>query len=117
MSALGTNISTIPVLDVHSYNVMDVWPSLRIAINSSQFISIDLVSSLMMLVHILCVCYPYPNPSAQPRVLLGLMADIRAGKRPPPLSSALKESIMVAQLRLSMFVIQCHICEHSNNQT
>ena len=56
MSALGANISTIPVLDVHSYNVMDVWPSLRIAINSSQFISIDLVSSLMMLVHSHIMC-------------------------------------------------------------
>ena len=55
-------------------------------------------------------------------VLLGLMANICAGTRPPPLSKCTKgkyHSCTVALsngIELLIFVIQCHICEHSNNQ-
>lgn len=35
---------TVPVLDVHCHNIKNVWPAIKLGIQTSDFVSVDLVS-------------------------------------------------------------------------
>ena len=43
-----TAVKNIPVVDIHAENVTEYWPALILAIKSSTFIALDLVSGERM---------------------------------------------------------------------
>jgi len=41
-----TDVLQVPIVEVHASNIVELWPSLVLAVRSSTFIAIDTVSSL-----------------------------------------------------------------------
>jgi len=52
-------MEAFPVLDIHTGNVRDVWPSLKLGIMTADFIALDLVSYKCSVMVEKCVCVDY----------------------------------------------------------
>lgn len=62
MAGLEADVTTIPVLDVHCNNAVEVWPAIRLAIQTANFLSVDLVCIMCTILSISLLLFHMYHP-------------------------------------------------------